>query len=428
MKKLRVDKTKQYLTLDDKPFFYLADTVWSAFTNIQSDEWIYYLQKRREQGFTVLQINVLPQWDRCLVPAKELPFPSDDGRVYQYNKINDRYFEHARQMCEQAAAYGFQVALVLLWSNFVPGTWAAKISAVNQMPREFVKRYIRKVYETFDDLDPIYIVSGDTDFDTAEAISYYQLALDTICTLSPHTLKTMHIKGRYSVLPAEFISKLDFYLYQSGHDPRCLDAPYRLAEEFRQKYPLKPLINGEPCYEQMGYSEGKHGRFARSEVRRAGWLSILAGASAGIAYGAHGLWNWNKPGLPQNPTTGEAFFDTPLLAQEALQLPGAGDFGYIRAIFELFHITTLQPSRKLLTDREDVRMAEADEGKLYLIYSAVNTKIALDFDCSQAKIRAIDLSSGQVNYPGISTAAGKSTIGLRFFQGDELLIIQFDNL
>lgn len=48
-------------------FFYLADTVWSAFTNIDLTDWAYYLKVRKEQGFNVLQINILPQWDRSVL-------------------------------------------------------------------------------------------------------------------------------------------------------------------------------------------------------------------------------------------------------------------------------------------------------------------------------------------------------------------------
>ena len=42
-----------------KTFFYLADTCWSAFTNITDDEWDYYLYKRKAQGFNTIQINIL---------------------------------------------------------------------------------------------------------------------------------------------------------------------------------------------------------------------------------------------------------------------------------------------------------------------------------------------------------------------------------
>ena len=40
------------LMKNGKPFFYLADTCWSAFTNIKDNDWDYYLDYRKSQGFT----------------------------------------------------------------------------------------------------------------------------------------------------------------------------------------------------------------------------------------------------------------------------------------------------------------------------------------------------------------------------------------
>lgn len=54
MSRVTVSEDKSTFCRDKKPFFYLADTIWSAFTNITEDEWIYYLKRRKEQGFNVL--------------------------------------------------------------------------------------------------------------------------------------------------------------------------------------------------------------------------------------------------------------------------------------------------------------------------------------------------------------------------------------
>ena len=61
---IKVSKNKRSFERDGRPFFYLADTIWSAFTNVSLEEWEYYLTQRKYQGFNTLQINTLPQWDR----------------------------------------------------------------------------------------------------------------------------------------------------------------------------------------------------------------------------------------------------------------------------------------------------------------------------------------------------------------------------
>lgn len=47
---LKQSADKRRIEKNDKPFFYLADTVWSAFTNIDLTDWAYYLKVRKEQG------------------------------------------------------------------------------------------------------------------------------------------------------------------------------------------------------------------------------------------------------------------------------------------------------------------------------------------------------------------------------------------
>ena len=81
----------KYLYKDGKKFFYLADTCWGAFGSIDMPDWRYYLDTRKAEGFNVIQINVLRQWDSSL-PNKE-PFvvtTHEDGFYeYDYSKINE---------------------------------------------------------------------------------------------------------------------------------------------------------------------------------------------------------------------------------------------------------------------------------------------------------------------------------------------------
>lgn len=150
MSRVTVSEDKSTFCRDKKPFFYLADTIWSAFTNITEDEWIYYLKRRKEQGFNVLQINTMPQWDRCISDIGLYPFATADGHRFDFTKWNKAYYEHAVRMCELAEEEGFQLALVVLWLNYVPGTWESRITDCNVMPKEFVKTYTEKIVHVFD--------------------------------------------------------------------------------------------------------------------------------------------------------------------------------------------------------------------------------------------------------------------------------------
>lgn len=423
MSRVTVNEDQSTFLRDGKPFFYLADTIWSAFTNVTEDEWIYYLKRRKEQGFTVLQINTLPQWDRCISDIGVYPFATEDGHRFDFTKWNETYYEHASKMCEIAVKEGFQLALVVLWLNYVPGTWGSRITDCNVMPKEFVREYTEKIVQVFDQFEPIYVVSGDTDFDTPEAVSYYRDALEVLCEKSPNTLKTMHIKRGYDFLPEEFLDKLDFYMFQSGHNRDGQDMAYVLPEKFRKKYPKKPLINAEPCYEQMGFSRRIYGRFQSEDTRKAAWSSILSGACAGVTYGAHGVWNWQKLNRPANPILGEGF-DAPFPWNEALQFPGAWDYGMIRQMISELHTGELTPMQELLkNETPQIRIARTEDGR-YLLYLPHSTKVVIKKEFSRCKVKAVDLVSGRRACVGAVSGEGRTEIAMHPFYYDALLIVE----
>lgn len=425
MGRLEVNENKNGFVLEGKPFFYLGDTIWSAFTNVTMEEWEYYLKKRKEQGFTVLQINTMPQWDRCMSDTGLYPFATEDeGQTFDFTRWNEAYYDNAAAMCRMAVEKGFQLALVVLWLNYVPGTWGSRITERNVMPRGLVREYTEKVVEVFDKFQPIYVISGDTDFDTPEAVEYYRIALRTVCEKSPDSLKTLHIRRGYDVIPEEFLADIDFYMFQSGHNRDGQEMAYLLPEKIGKKYPKKPMINAEPCYEQMGYSRKLYGRFRVESLRKAAWHSLLSGACAGVTYGAHGIWNWQKINKRKNTMLGEGF-DAPFPWQEAIQFPGAWDYGWIRLFFEVREIGELLPANGLLqNETEEIRMAATPDGR-YLIYLPYSTKVAIGKELTDCKVQAIDLETKRCAWVEHHIEQGRTVIEMHPFGSDALLIVEF---
>ncbi len=427
MGRITVDANASTFLKDGKPFFYLADTIWSAFTNVTMEEWADYLQKRKEQGFNVLQINTLPQWDRCMSDIGIYPFETADGNVFDFSKWNDEYYEHARTMCKMAVEEGFTLALVVLWLNYVPCTWGSKVVSSNIMPADFVEEYAARVVKEFDEFDPIYVISGDTDFTCEESISYYRKALDVVSALSPDSLKTMHICRGNSALPMEFAQRLDFYMFQSGHNCFEQDKAYLLPLTFAEQFPKKPMLNAEPCYEQMGFSRNIYGRFRREDIRKAAWSSVLSGACAGITYGAHGIWNWQKPDAPVNPVLGEGF-DCSMPWTQAIHFPGAWDYGWMKEFFERFHITQLIPANDLLVDLSpEIRMAKTPNED-YLIYLPHNTRLKIKGDLTGRPAWAKDFESKEDIPLTFTVKDGVTTMQMHSFYQDALVIIPKEDI
>lgn len=423
MSKMEVSADHRHLTREDRDFFWLADTIWSAFTNISLDEWKYYLKKRRNQGFNVLQINTLAQWDRGESPLGLLPFQIAKNGYPDYRRMNDNYFDNARKMCQMAKEEGFELALVVLWCNQVPGTWASQFVPEYIIEKDQLLSVLTKIYNTFDEFEPVYMIGGDTDFPTEETCEYYDTALRLLEQRNYEGLKTIHIKGRYTEIPDAIAEKIDFYMYQSGHNAKAQQMTYTSALELYQREPKKPVINSEPCYEQMGYSHNEYGRFGQREIRRAAWQSLLSGACAGVTYGAHGGWNWVTSGYRSSLALGEGF-DAPFSHQMALEFPGAWDYGEIRRFFEEHGLRSLKPYNEILiNETEEIRVAK-DENNMLMIYLPTTTTVKLQGDYSQKKIRAYDLAAGRSAWLKAEKVGNDSCIEMHPFEQDAVLLIK----
>jgi len=420
---LCVSADHTHLLRDGRQFFWLADTCWSAFTNISDEEWQEYLDIRAKQRFNVIQINTLPQWDRCGTGQRWQPFPLlEDGMRYDFTVLRPEYFERARRMCRAAVDRGFTLALVVMWCNYVPDTWASKIFDGNIIPEEQVEPIVRTICESFNEFEPVYLVSGDTGFDSEASVARYRLVTDLVDRYAPGALKAYHIKGRYDGLPQAFGERADLYLYQSGHNAAAQDMCHTLAAHFAARTPRHPVINSEPCYEQMGYSHKLYGRFRRPETRSALWNSLLAGASAGITYGAHGVWNWWTPGQPKNPIGGEGFLQA-LPHQAALQYPGAADFAFARQFFEERAITSLQPCQEVLGQYGEFIRAARTEREL-LLYVPTNAPLTLSGDWSGYAACAIDLDSGGRAALAMEVRRGETRLEMHPYYNDALIVLE----
>jgi hypothetical protein len=421
MGKITISSSKDYFLKDGERFFYLADTCWSAFTNASLDEWRRYLDYRKMQGFNAIQVNILPQHDRresenYIEPYEVLP---DGG--WNFNVRNDRYFDRAEEMVEMAVERGFTPALVVLWCNYVRGTWGSKIAPNRIMPLELVEEYAAYVVERFSKYDPIFIISGDTNFESEEAVIYYKTAMDIVKKLAPTSLTTLHLMGGLWQIPDVLVNSYnyDFYMYQSGHSKEHQHLAYELAQKL-YSMPVKwPVVNGEPCYEGHSFG-GKYGRFASFDIRKAVWQSLLSGAKAGVAYGAHGVWSWHRKG---KKFWGQKFSGPPFEWDVALRFPGAHDVSFAKWIFEKYDLFGLEPTNSVLVDEiDEIRVAETKDK--VVVYCPYSWDISLRLDDKPFKWEGIELESRRVFRPRIEASDCYLKVGMAEYNADALIIGQ----
>ena len=358
MEPLRTAPSGDHFLVGGSPSVPCADTVWSAFAEARTGEWDAYLSRRRTQGFDTLLISVLPiLHDRSVHPTTREPYPRRDDGTYDFASPDKGYFETARQLVERAAEQGLRAALVALWCTYVPGTWGSDRNPHAVMTQEETAHYLDLLTQTFAAYDPVYIVSGDDRFGTDEAVERYRWALTRIGELAPEALTTFHSTPD-TQLPDILTDAPDlgFYSYQSGHDHAHQERAHELAARYRACPVRRPVVNLEPCYEGHGYGRGL-GRFSQDDVRRATWWSLLGGASAGIGYGAHGLWGWHRPG---STFTSGAWSSEPFTWDVALQFEGAADVGFARNLVADHGLYLTAPRQDLLTCRGAGRQGRRD--------------------------------------------------------------------
>lgn len=427
--KLTVNEARDGFELDGAPWFWLADTCWSAFTSIELADWDYYLDRRAEQGINVLQINTLPQWDRCRPDLGVYPYASEDGTRFVWTSPNPAYWERAREMCRRAVARGIRPALVLAWCNYVPGTWGSAIgekTGADTMPLEEMRAHVRRVVEQLGEFDPVYVVTGDTDFKTDEAAAYYEAVLAETCAAAPDALRCMHINRGNRSIPAQFVDRLDFYMYQPGHNYADQFEAWRLPEDFRANYPKRPIVNSEPCYEQMGASRHVYWRFSAQDCRASAWSGILAGASAGLTYGAHGVWNWQTANS-QGSVLGEGF-DAPFRWQECLQFPGVWDYGLVPQVLAQLGglgAGAVVPAQELLDDdREQIRVGRVGSHVVAYLPRATRLRLrgveggpwsAVAFDLEDKRVAHLAVEPGE--------GAGSLRVAQHPFTHDALVVL-----
>jgi hypothetical protein len=421
MSKITISETRDYFLKDGEKFFYLADTCWSAFTNPTLEEWEYYLEYRRMQGFNALQINILPQHDRSPSENYIDPFEVLPNGGWDFNRRNEKYFDRAEKMVETAVERGFTPALVVLWCNYVKGTWGSKITPSRIIPLEKLEEYVSYVADRFGKYNPVFIISGDTNFETEDAVEYYRTAFETVKKRCSASLTTMHLTGGLWQVPETLVKlpSYDFYMYQSGHVKDAQNLSYELAQRFYNMPVKRPIVNGEPCYEGMGSFKfyNKYGRFNKFDVRKAVWQSLLSGAKAGVTYGAHGIWSWQEKG--EYPVAG--IWDAPYHWSVALRLPGAFDVSFAKWVFERYDLFDIKPANeKLLNETTEIRVSEGKDK--IIVYTPFNTDIKLKSNESYDEWEGIDLEARRIFKPKVEKTEKSLVVKIAEFNNDLLII------
>lgn len=359
---LRVSKDRRSLeTAAGTPFLYLADTAWELFHRLSAEEALHYLDKRKAQGFTVIQAVAVGELQGADDPNAngDLPFENRD-----FTRPAEKYWEHVDFIIDAANQRGLYVGLLPAWGGWVQGAQGKQdeplLTAQNaRQYGEFLgKRYGRKAI--------VWILGGDRTAGGMEE-TWRALAAAIELTAGRDPLMTFHPRGsETSSAYFHADSWLDFNMWQTGHGLAETARPWEKIRSDWERKPVKPVVDGEPLYEDhpLAFRARQYGYSMDAHVRQRAYWALLSGA-CGFAYGHHSVWQMYDP-AKRKPVNG------PLMSwRNALDRPAANQMRHVRALWESVNFAERIPGDGLVSDllQGSSRIAAARGRDWAIIYS-----------------------------------------------------------
>jgi hypothetical protein len=369
--RLRVSDNQRFLVTEaGDPFFYLGDTAWELFHRLDREEAGLYLEQRAAQGFNVVQAVVLAELDGLTQPNPYGHVPLLDSDP---TRPNEAYFEHVDFIVNKAESLGIYIGMLPTWGDKFNRRWGVGPEVFTPENARIYGAYLGERYR---DNAIIWILGGDRIPEEQEDYAIIRAMAEGLHQGDRGShLMTYHPHGGRS--SAEFFHDdawLDFNMFQSGHGQHN-NPNYRTTLELYQKQPTKPVLDGEPNYEDIPINfQAVNGWFDEFDSRRAGYWSLLSGA-LGHTYGNNNVWQMWQPG--RQPVI---WARTPW--RQALSYPGAYQAGYMRALFESRPWWLLQPAQSLLRSGpnaagKQVRVALAADGSCIVAYAPYGSSFTL---------------------------------------------------
>ncbi len=379
---LKVSKDKRSFVFNDKPFFWLADTAWAAGGYVTQSEWKQYVDYRSEQGFNAVQICALPQYETRLKPIDEyLPFSKNNDGTYNYDDIKEDYFIRLSNLVNYANEKGLLVAIVLLWYDFVPNAREDLLYKARPMSQRMslkqAKKYVEILVSKLASANIVWIISGDDNFKGDGVINFYTDIAKYVKKIDKHKrLITAHT----GTVPGEYFENsncLDFNMVQSSHGDENQDYTYKYCLAEWQKQNIKPVVNGEICYEGLKGWDAGH-VFLPCDVSYAFWQSVLSGSIGGITYGADGVWNFLKDGEQQ------VIYESPKQMKwyDAIKLPAANECVLAKEYLTSMPYEKLMPAQHLILTQNKLHncCACAKDASFMLVFVPTGGQLSLNLN------------------------------------------------
>lgn len=360
-----------------RPFFWLGDTGW-LLMRLGPEDVRSYLDDRAAKHFTVIQMMAIrtdhtqdsPTYDDAIANyAGSLPLGSLNPVT-----LNEAYWRHVDFIIDAARDRNLTVALATMWGRDADSLFPEALKNNERYGTLLGRRYR-------DRDNVIWLVTGEYEKieDNWRQDSHISDEQRTLLRAIARGLEAGH-EGRHlmTIHPIYTSSNdfhddswLDFNMQQTwGHANANVG---RISTDY-QRRPPRPVLNGEPGYENRSEVPTSSAWKCRYE----GYWSVFSGAF-GFTYGADRIWQFH------------------LEWKDALQYEGAADMQHLRFLMESRPMPERFPDQSILTSGSgDLRdgpsycaATRASDGSYAMVYSTMGKPFTVDLAIlSGARVRA----------------------------------------
>jgi hypothetical protein len=360
MHRIGVGVNPHFLTTEDgRPFFWLGDTGWEMIHRLTREEIEFYMDRRAEQDFNVIQTVLLSEFGGLKIPNAYGDLPLIDGDPMKPDTTSGAdpadekaydYWDHVDFACEAAAVRGLHLALVAAWGEYVVPRAGGKCFDTPEQAYAY-GRFLGNRYRNRANI--VWILGGDRHpTERPGGAGLWRAMAEGIADGTnggnrpdgeadfSTTCMTHHAFGSSS-LWFHADRWIDFHMWGSYHSDFSVTRAFEQAASDWALGNPKPTVNGEPAYENhpVNWLEN-NGRFTAFDSRQAAYWSVFAGA-CGHTYGCHDIWQFFDNG--REPVS---FADTPW--RTAIDFPGARQMRHLRRLIESRPMAERVPDQGLI--------------------------------------------------------------------------------
>ncbi len=364
------------------PFFWLGDTGWRMFTELNRKEISFYLKDRQQKGFTVVQavlVNDMPAvnvyGDSAFV-NNNMAEPNVVSGNDSENPAQYDYWDHIDYAIDEAAKYGIYLAIIPAWGSLVKNGKLNKSNAADYI-QWIARRYHNKP-------NIIWLNGGDVKGD--ENLEVFNIIGNTIKSVDATHLVGFHPFGRTQSSQWFHNARwLDFNMVQSGHKDYKQDTMlgcdnWKLIQADFYKKPEKPIIDGEPAYE--GIPHGLHDinqpYWNAADTRRYMYWALFSGAF-GHTYGNNSVMQFYSDHSKTKAYGPKKYWES------ALDDEGATQVQYAKKLMLSHDYLSGEPAQYILPNNKGTQYnyLVATKGKNYAM---VYTYTGAEFEVDMSKV------------------------------------------